>query len=305
MTEQVALLQADAMQVDTADSPVSVDAMDQLVTPQHAWSQKDEKALLPTEFLAKKTFVNIIECEFLGGANAKTRGMPPDAPCECDESDPCGPDSGCVNRTLLIECVSCPMEEKCLNRRFQKRTYAKVEIFRTETKGFGLKTLQDLPEGSLIREYVGEVITMPLFAKRTQEYAEEKVEHFYFMSVTPNEIIDATKKGNISRFMNHSCNPNSYTERWIVRGRFRIGLLTNRFVPAGTELTFDYQFQRYGKEAQICYCGEDNCRGIIGGDDHKEVDEYEEESVESEVEVEGVEHVPKPKKMKKSVRSYN
>ncbi len=35
---------------------------------------------------------------------------------------------------------------------------------------------------------------------------------------------------------------------------------------AGSELTFDYQFQRYGKEAQKCFCGAPSCRGLIGGE---------------------------------------
>ena len=32
----------------------------------------------------------------------------------------------------------------------------------------------------------------------------------------------------------------------------------------GEELTFDYQFQRFGEAAQLCYCGSDNCRGYLG-----------------------------------------
>ena len=33
---------------------------------------------------------------------------------------------------------------------------------------------------------------------------------------------------------------------------------------SGEELTFDYQFQRFGEAAQLCYCGSDNCRGYLG-----------------------------------------
>ena len=33
----------------------------------------------------------------------------------------------------------------------------------------------------------------------------------------------------------------------------------------GEELTFDYNVDRYGAQAQPCYCGEANCIGFIGG----------------------------------------
>lgn len=39
---------------------------------------------------------------------------------------------------------------------------------------------------------------------------------------------------------------------------------------AGEEITFDYQFQRYGKDAQRCYCETSSCRGWIGGDPDSE-----------------------------------
>lgn len=64
--------------------------------------------------------------------------------------------------------------------------------------------------------------------------------------------------------MNHSCNPNCATQKWIVNGQVRIGLFALRSIPAGTELTFDYKFVRFSSEAQTCLCGEPNCKGFIG-----------------------------------------
>jgi len=34
--------------------------------------------------------------------------------------------------------------------------------------------------------------------------------------------------------------------QWTVNGQLRVGFFTSKVVTAGTELTFDYQFQRYG-----------------------------------------------------------
>jgi histone-lysine N-methyltransferase SETD2 len=40
--------------------------------------------------------------------------------------------------------------------------------------------------------------------------------------------VDGKKKGNYSRFINHSCDPNCQLERWVVRGRMRIGIFAIR-----------------------------------------------------------------------------
>lgn len=35
--------------------------------------------------------------------------------------------------------------------------------------------------------------------------------------------------------------------------------------PAGEELTFDYNFERYGDKPMRCFCGSKKCRKFIGG----------------------------------------
>lgn len=66
------------------------------------------------------------------------------------------------------------------------------------------------------------------------------------MALKSNAIIDATSKGNISRFINHSCDPCAMTQKWTVNGELRVGFFSTRDINAGEEITFDYQFQRYG-----------------------------------------------------------
>jgi len=46
-------------------------------------------------------------------------------------------------------------------------------------------------------------------------------------------IIDAGPKGNYSRFMNHSCQPNCETQKWNVSGDIRIGLFAIDNIAAG------------------------------------------------------------------------
>ncbi|XP_076088856.1 uncharacterized protein LOC143059261 isoform X2 [Mytilus galloprovincialis] len=191
--------------------------------------------------------------------------------CDCtitDEEKKCNVDAcgeDCLNRMLYIECGSrCQCGEFCTNKRFQKRQFADVDAFRTDWKGFGLKTNAELPHGDFVMEYVGEVLDYKTFKSRTKQYAKSGESHFYFMALNADEVIDASYKGNVSRFINHSCDPNCETQKWTVNGVLRVGFFTKKEIPADTELTFDYQFETYGKEAQKCFCGTEKCRGTIG-----------------------------------------
>ena len=53
-----------------------------------------------------------------------------------------------------------------------------------------------------------------------------------------DRIIDAGPKGNYSRFMNHSCNPNCETQKWTVNGDVRVGLFALCDIPAGKSNLF-------------------------------------------------------------------
>ncbi|BDD61998.1 histone methyltransferase set2 [Monascus purpureus] len=194
--------------------------------------------------------------------------------CDCaEEWDPaqsknhaCGEDSDCINRATKIECVGdCGCGPECQNQRFQRKEYAKVAVIKTEKKGYGLRAETDLRPHQFIYEYVGEVINEAQFRRRMRQYDEEGIKHFYFMSLNKGEFVDATKKGNLGRFCNHSCNPNCYVDKWVVGEKLRMGIFTERSIKAGEELVFNYNVDRYGADPQPCYCGEPNCTGFIGG----------------------------------------
>lgn len=155
-------------------------------------------------------------------------------------------------------------------------------------------------------EYVGEVLDPEEFERRAEDYSKDKNIHYYFMSLRADAVIDATQKGNISRFINHSCDPNAETQKWTVNGELRIGFFSKRTILAGEEITFDYQFQRYGKEAQKCYCEASVCRGWLGEepddeDDEEDDEEEEEETIKEESETEKVQVEDLPKAEVKKV----
>lgn len=178
----------------------------------------------------------------------------------------CGDDSDCINRACKMECANdCSCGTSCQNQRFLRRLYADVSVIKTEKKGYGLRTNVALRPHDFIFEYIGETIPEVTFRKRMLHYDDEGIKHFYFMSLSKGEFIDATKKGNLGRFCNHSCNPNCYVDKWVVGDKLRMGIFAERHIRAGEELVFNYNVDRYGAEPQPCYCGESNCTGFIGG----------------------------------------
>lgn len=193
--------------------------------------------------------------------------------CDCreewrdGENFACGEESDCINRATKMECSANAGNcgGGCQNRRFQRKQYADVTVIKTEKKGFGLRTNAMLEPNDFIYEYIGEVINEPTFRRRMLQYDEEGIKHFYFMSLNKNEFVDATKKGNLGRFCNHSCNPNCFVDKWVVGDKLRMGIFALRKIQAGEELVFNYNVDRYGAEPQPCYCGETNCVGFIGG----------------------------------------
>ncbi|KAF2205426.1 hypothetical protein GQ43DRAFT_446049 [Delitschia confertaspora ATCC 74209] len=220
---------------------------------------------------ASRTFQVLPECSY----GAKHMGTTEHAlECDCAEewdvatktNLACGEDSDCINRATKMECAAdCGCGAACQNQRFLHKQWANVAVIKTEKKGYGLRANTDLKAHDFIFEYIGEVINEAHFRRRMIQYDQEGIKHFYFMSLSKGEFVDATKKGNLGRFCNHSCNPNCYVDKWVVGDKLRMGIFAERNIKAGEELVFNYNVDRYGADPQPCYCGEPNCTGFIGG----------------------------------------
>lgn len=50
----------------------------------------------------------------------------------------------------------------------------------------------------------------------------------------------------MGRFINHSCDPNCETQKWNVGAELAVGFFALHDIAAGEELTFNYNFERYG-----------------------------------------------------------
>lgn len=172
----------------------------------------------------------------------------------------------CINRLICTECEvrSCPSGEFCHNRQFQLQQDRAVYPFNAGDKGFGLKTAELLPKGAFIIQYIGEIYSIKSEEgiKRLQQYSRSTCT--YLMKLSAKEVIDPTHKGNIARFMNHSCEPNCITQKWNVLGEISVGIFALKDIHPGEELTFDYQFDVYKTPLCKCLCGVRNCKGYLG-----------------------------------------
>jgi histone-lysine N-methyltransferase ASH1L len=73
-------------------------------------------------------------------------------------------------------------------------------------------------------------------------------------------FIDARRKGNEARFINHSCDPNCVFQKVNVNGLPRIAVLCIKDIAAGEFLTCDYLDSTYNVQ---CRCGAAGCRGTM------------------------------------------
>lgn len=102
--------------------------------------------------------------------------------------------------------------------------------------GYGLFAKEDIPQYSLIGEYTG------IIRKRCRQL--DKANDYIFgyvvaQSETPY-IVDASKEGNYTRFINHSDEPNLHSTWLISKGICHIILVSKSYIPKDTQITYDY-----------------------------------------------------------------
>ena len=111
----------------------------------------------------------------------------------------------------------------------------------------------DIPAGTPLIEYVGEIIDKAESIRRCEENNE------YIFTLDDERDIDGSVDWNPARFINHSCEPNCDAE--ICDGR--IWISANRFIRAGEELTFSYDFDLVDYKDYPCRCGAPGCVGYM------------------------------------------
>ncbi|KAF0699139.1 Aste57867_10295 [Aphanomyces stellatus] len=213
----------------------------------------------------------------------KKRGRKPKQPkvqYYCDDT--------CHNKLVLIECgkdtCSAPDPALCLNRPFQQKSTKATRVDYMGRKGFGLVADEPIDVGGFVVEYLGEVIDDTMAAERRAVDIATGQSHTYMLEIEKDLLIDAQYKGNVSRFINHSCAPNCSAQKWTCEGGvMRIGIVALQPIAVGDEITFDYQFTHVGAHSVLCQCGAATCKGKMGFKDKKELAAKLDEKDESNI----------------------
>lgn len=199
-------------------------------------------------------------------------------------------------KQMIVECnESCSCPPSCINRVTQRPNIYPFIIFKTsDGRGWGVKSAAAIPRGTFLMEYTGEIIDQEESLRRGTEQDERGQRYMFDLDYNENVealyTIDAGICGNLSRLINHNCEPNCLI--WPVTDSseelsiYKLGYFTTRPIKPGEELSIDYTganvieddvenldndmenetqgnniAHRHQKNEVDCKCGSANCRG--------------------------------------------
>ncbi len=143
----------------------------------------------------------------------------------------------------------------------QKRQKS-LKFARSRIHNWGLFAMEPIEPQEMVIEYIGEVIRQKVADHREKAYEKRGIGSSYMFRVDDDTIIDATERGNVARFTNHSCEPNCYAEVITVQGQPKIVFYAAKKIEAGAEVTYNYKFAPEIEKIP-CYCGTPSCQGSL------------------------------------------
>jgi len=131
-----------------------------------------------------------------------------------------------------------------------------LQVGKSSIVGKGAFALKAIPAKKKLGNMGGEIISY----KEAQKRVKKQPGNVLFMVEFDHEDIalDASINSNELRYINHSCDPNTYMRRAYQKVEF----YTLRPVKKGEELTCDYGETHHDGKLP-CQCGSANCRGHI------------------------------------------
>ncbi|XP_062230234.1 histone-lysine N-methyltransferase, H3 lysine-9 specific SUVH4-like isoform X3 [Phragmites australis] len=201
-------------------------------------------------------------------------------------------------KAVVFECgANCSCNHDCVNKTSQQGLQYRLEVFKTASKGWGVRTWDTILPGAPICEYTGVLRrtedldglqnnyvfdidclqTMKGLDGREKRAGSEMhlpnlhPENDSEAPPAPEYCIDASFIGNFARFINHSCQPNLFVQ-CVLSSHNDVKLAKVTLFAADTilplqELSYDYGYRLdsvVGPDGNIvklpCYCGAPDCR---------------------------------------------
>ncbi|KAI6041519.1 hypothetical protein EDC04DRAFT_2565521 [Pisolithus marmoratus] len=137
-----------------------------------------------------------------------------------------------------------------------------LRFARSPIHDWGLYAMERIARGEMVIEYVGEIIRAAVADKREKLYERQGIGSSYLFRIDEDLVVDATKKGNLGRLINHSCDPNCTAKIITISGEKKIVIYAKQDIELGDEITYDYHFP-IEQDKIPCLCGSAKCRGYL------------------------------------------
>ncbi|XP_043708021.1 histone-lysine N-methyltransferase ATXR7 isoform X2 [Telopea speciosissima] len=167
-----------------------------------------------------------------------------------------------TNRVKLRNLLAAADGADLLKATQSKARKKHIRFQRSKIHDWGLVALEPIEAEDFVIEYVGELIRPRISDIRERQYEKMGIGSSYLFRLDDGYVVDATKRGGIARFINHSCEPNCYTKVISVDGQKKIFIYAKRQISAGEEITYNYKFPLEEKKIP-CNCGSKRCRGSM------------------------------------------
>ncbi|KAL3794754.1 hypothetical protein HJC23_012764 [Cyclotella cryptica] len=170
-------------------------------------------------------------------------------------------------RRMLRSLSSLGDAAKTIDRLAGRDREEQLRFGRSRIHGWGVFATEPINAGDMIIEYRGELIGNAVADKRELEYEKAKICDYMFR-IDEHTVCDATKLGNVARYINASCSPNCYTQIITANINKRIVIYAKKNIKRGEELCYDYKFPiEYNEAKRIpCNCKSSDCRGFMNWD---------------------------------------
>ncbi|XP_016656349.1 histone-lysine N-methyltransferase SETD1B-A [Acyrthosiphon pisum] len=166
------------------------------------------------------------------------------------------------NQRRLLTAYGATSDSDLLKFNVLKFRKKQLKFGKSAIHDWGLFAMESIAADEMVIEYVGQMVRPVVADLRERQYEATGIGSSYLFRIDLDTIIDATKCGNLARFINHSCNPNCYAKIIQIDGQKKIVIYSKQPIGVNEEITYDYKFPLEDNKIP-CLCGTHCCRGTL------------------------------------------